>query len=267
MIEVSFLKPSICTGVFGELNVKDAVKILAEIGWKHLELYSVHLKQIDRGKSEHIISELNEICDEYNIEIYAAHDNTQGVSPERLMKWCKLLDVRWIVIHPMTDKTPKENLDMVSKWAKLADKFGIGIAVENMHDRVPMTKEGRAFGSTPSELLWLTKNFDPKLVGICWDTCHAYVQRLNQYQAIKSLGDRLVHTHINDNISILEEQHLAPFEGLVNWKAVIRALKEIGYEGLLNIEGGASTTRLPIEIRRVKVKYLLELLNWMSRHL
>jgi len=266
-LEVTPLKPSICTGVLGELNVKDAVRILAEIGWHYLELYSVHLKQIDESQPEYIISELNEMCDEYNISIYAAHNNTQGVSHERLMKWCKLLGVRWIIIHPMTNKTPIENLDMVSKWAKLASEFNIGIAIENMHDRVPTIREGRAFGSTPSELLWLTKNFNPKLVGICWDTCHAYLQRLDQYQAIKSLGERLVHTHINDNISISEEQHLAPFEGLINWKVIMKALREIKYEGLLNIEGGASTTRLPLEIRKAKIKYLLKLLNWMIKYL
>jgi len=140
-LEVTPLKPSICTGVLGELNVKDAVRILAEIGWHYLELYSVHLKQIDESQPEYIISELNEMCDEYNISIYAAHNNTQGVSHERLMKWCKLLGVRWIIIHPMTNKTPIENLDMVSKWAKLASEFNIGIAIENMHDRVPTIRE------------------------------------------------------------------------------------------------------------------------------
>lgn len=84
------------------------------------------------------------------------------------------------------------------------------------------------------------------------------MQGLDQYRAIKSLGERLVHTHINDNISTLEEQHLAPFEGLINWKIIISALREIGYEGLLNIEGGISITKLPLKIRKAKLKYLLK---------
>jgi len=157
----------------------------------------------------------------------------------------------------------RKNLEMVREWLGFARRFKVGIAVENMHDMIPDVPGRRSFGATPSDLLWLVQNTDPSLVGVCWDTCHAYVQRLDQYQAIKRLGKHLVHTHMNDNLSISEEQHLTLFEGKVNWKNVMRALKEIKYEGLFNIEGGFSIGILPLSLRDIKLRYLLKLAEEM----
>ena len=67
-------------------------------------------------------------------------------------------------------------------------------------------------------MLWLVEETDPEIVGICWDMNHAQVQKLDQYQAIKELGEHLFHTHINDTMKDSEEQHLLPFEGKVDWK-------------------------------------------------
>lgn len=256
------LEPSISTGVFPELRVEDAIKRLAEIGWRNFELYSVHLANMDKSPDpQRAFSALRRLCEDLGVSICAIHDNTQGVKPERLVKWAQILGAKWIVVHPATEKSPEENLKLVQKWVKAARGFEVGIAIENMHDMIPGIEGRRAFGAVPSELLWLVQNTDPNVVGVCWDTCHAHVQKLDQYKAIKALGRHLVHTHINDNISTSEEQHLALFEGTIDWRAVMRALREIDYKGAFNTEGGVSVTSLPLHIRPIKLRYLLELMK------
>jgi len=259
------------TGVFGELEPEDALRRLVKIGWRKFELYSLHLAMIDKRESpQEDFFALRDLSEKLGASISAMHDSSQGVEPQRVMQWAHILGVKWVVIHPIrVDMTEDEqvarqrNLEMLQEWLELARKFKVGIAIENMHDMIPDVPGRRSFGATPSDLLWLVRNTDPSLVGVCWDTCHAYVQRLDQYQAIKRLGKHLVHTHINDNLSILEEQHLTLFEGKVNWEAVMKALREIGYKGLFNIEGGFSIGNLPLSLRDIKLRYLLKLAEAM----
>lgn len=260
----TLFKPGIMTGVFSELEPEEAIRRLAKIGWRNFELYSVHLARLDRRENpEKNFLKLRELCESLNVSIPAMHDGTQGVKSERVMQWAHILDVKWVVIHPAREETGEKNLDIIERWVTLAHKFGVGVAVENMHDCIPREEGRRALGAIPSELLWLVQNSDPNYVGICWDTCHAYVQKLDQYQAIKALGKYLVHTHINDNLLTSEEQHLTLFEGNVDWKEIIKALREVNYKGLFNIEGGRSISNLPLPFREIKLRYLLELMKAM----
>lgn len=261
-------KPGIMTGVFSELEPEDAIKRLARIGWRYFELYSVHIAQLDKRRdAAGQFSALRELCEKLGVSILAAHDNTQRVRPRRFMRWAQILGVKWVVLHPLVEQTAQENLEILREWVDLGQRFGVGIAVENMHDLIPGIEGRRAFGATPSELLWLVHETDHKLVGVCWDVNHAHVQRLNQYHAIKQLGQHLVHTHINDTTSDSEEQHLLPFEGKVDWKAVIKALREIDYEGLFSLESGASINSLPLSLRDLKIHFALELTEAMTERM
>ena len=268
------LELSISTCVFGELEPEDALKRLVDIGWRNFELDSEHLAMIDKRESpREDFSALRDLSEKLTASIPAIHYSPE-VEPERTMQWAHILGVKWIVIHPIgADMTLDEqaakqaNLKMLQEWLGLAYKFKVGLAIENMHDMIPNVPGKRSFGATPSDLLWLVQHTDPSLVGICWDTCHAYVQGLNQYQAIKRLGRHLVHTHINDNISTVEEQHLIPFEGKVDWRGIIRALREIKYDGLFNIEDGFSIKNLPLTLKKIKLRYLLKLAELMIESL
>ena len=54
---------------------------------------------------------------------------------------------------------------------------------------------------------------------------------------IRTLGSRIVCLHLNDN-NTLFDQHKPPMTGLIDWKDVLSALKETGYEGIYNMELG-----------------------------
>ena len=261
-------KPAIMTGVFSELPPEESIKRLAGIGWRTFEFYSVHMAEMDKRKdpAKHF-SALRELCEKLGVSILAAHDNTQGVPPERFMQWAQILGAKRVVLHPRVEETREENLEMLKGWTALAERFEIGIAVENMHDMIPGIAGRRAFGATPSELLWLVEQMDPELVGVCWDVNHAHVQKLDQYQAIKELGKHLFHIHVTDTTTDSEEQHLLPFEGKVDWKVVINALREIEYEGLFSLEAGASVNSLPLPLRDLKLRFALELTEAMIEHL
>lgn len=67
-------------------------------------------------------------------------------------------------------------------------------------------------------------------IGIQLDWFHANFEELNPYEAIMDAGSRLWHMHFRDSNS------LVPGYGTVDFKAVFRAMKKIGYQGYCTIE-------------------------------
>lgn len=67
-------------------------------------------------------------------------------------------------------------------------------------------------------------------IGIQIDWFHANFEELNPYEAVMDAGNLLWHLHFRDSNS------LTPGYGTVDFKAVIRALKKINYQGYCTIE-------------------------------
>lgn len=72
--------------------------------------------------------------------------------------------------------------------------------------------------------------FNNPLVGCCWDTGHGMISGDDQYEALTLLGHRVKALHIDDNYGTARDVHLLPYEGLIDWSKVLRALREIGYD-------------------------------------
>lgn len=79
-------------------------------------------------------------------------------------------------------------------------------------------------------------------VGYCWDSGHdhCYPHRID---FLKSFGDRLIMTHIHDNLgtrgttpTTLDDLHLLPFDGNIHWESNIRRLKNLPKQKILNFE-------------------------------
>jgi sugar phosphate isomerase/epimerase len=67
-------------------------------------------------------------------------------------------------------------------------------------------------------------------IGIQLDWFHANFEELNPYEAVMDAGPLLWHMHFRDSNS------LTPGYGTVDFKAVIRAVKTVGYAGYCTIE-------------------------------
>jgi sugar phosphate isomerase/epimerase len=67
-------------------------------------------------------------------------------------------------------------------------------------------------------------------IGIQIDWFHANFEELNPYEAVTEAGNLLWHMHFRDSNS------LTPGYGTVDFKAVIRAVRRIGYTGYCTIE-------------------------------
>lgn len=138
------------------------------------------------------------------------------------------------------------NLPAVYNWQKdwelfagnmkkatiLAKKYGLRIAVECF---------ARSVCSTPNAMLDLLRDVNEPNFGIQLDTAHLMAQDIDIETAIYMLGGKnIFNVHAKDSDG-LTRLNLAPGCGLVDYKAVLRALKNVGYNGNISIEVEFST--------------------------
>lgn len=81
-------------------------------------------------------------------------------------------------------------------------------------------------------------------VGVCLDFGHAFLMG-DVVDAVEQVSGHLVSTHVHDNRRARDE-HLAPFEGAIDWPAALMAVQKVGYEGTLLFE--VANTSTPREV-------------------
>lgn len=180
----------------------------------------------------------------------------------RAIDVASFLGIPWGVIHPDTLKTSglsddecaKINHERHDKYIEYALNKNLNIAYENM-------TFGKCAGycTYVDQLVHLIDSYADDRIGACLDTGHANMVYEDQYEAIKKLGHRLHCTHINDNLG-KDDLHLPPFSGTVKWESVIKALREINYQGVLNLEIGLNN-EAPDCLKDSGAKYALETLR------
>jgi sugar phosphate isomerase/epimerase len=71
-------------------------------------------------------------------------------------------------------------------------------------------------------------------IGICLDFGHAALMG-DLVDAIETVSGHLITTHVHDNRGKADD-HLAPFDGSIDWLAALMAVQKVGYEGTLLFE-------------------------------
>lgn len=145
---------------------------------------------------------------------------------------------KFCVIHPDNDKSAEENAEMYFELLPFAKECGVKIATENMWnwDSVKNQAAAAACSSPKSFTEHLNAVNDDYFVA-CLDIGHAEMRGLDTSatEMIRALGDKLQLLHIHDN-DLWHDSHQIPFSMNIDFHAVAKALKEIGYPGYLTLE-------------------------------
>lgn len=112
-----------------------------------------------------------------------------------------------------------------------AERRGVAIAIENIGIF-------SRFLLSPVEMAELIDRVNSPWVGVYFDTANVLTSGYPE-DWIRILGPRIHRVHIKDcDLSKPGmEGFCAPFDGDVNWPAVIKALSEVSYDGPLTYEG------------------------------
>ena len=142
------------------------------------------------------------------------------------------------VIHPDNNKTAEENAEMYAELLPFAKGCGVKIATENMWNWDNAKGESSFAACATGEDF--RKHID--VIGddyfvACLDLGHAEMRGSGDgaVNMIKALGHRVQALHIHDN-DRWHDSHQIPFSMNVDFDAILRALKEVGYTGYFTLE-------------------------------
>ncbi|NMA08625.1 MAG: sugar phosphate isomerase/epimerase [Clostridiales bacterium] len=120
--------------------------------------------------------------------------------------------------------------------------------------------------ATSDGLLTVIGEFNSPNLGVTLDTGHLNLTGERQYDFIRACGKHLGALHLADNEG-MTDQHLMPFgRGNVDFTAVVRGIREIGYDGLFNYEIPGETQRCPVEVKKMKLRYLKQASEYLLAH-
>lgn len=255
-----------------------AVKMLCNIGFDAIDYSMFHYFDEghilgNEGYKSHI-KELRKIADGNGVYFNQTHapfpsyhvndeEYNRKIFPAliRAIEITGILGARDVVIHPVAVKENQKqfNLDLYNSLQPYAKEYGVRIALENMFGWDPINDiliENVC--SRENEFNEYLDALDRKYFIGCLDIGHCGLIGGNAPDMIRALGhDRLksLHVHDNDNISDL---HTLPFVEKLDWVEIMKALKDIDYEGELTFEADNFLTRFPDELMESATKLILE---------
>lgn len=146
---------------------------------------------------------------------------------ENRIEFCSSVGGDAVVVHPPPTRgegyssSLRRSLRVFEKVRPLCEDLGITLAIENCF---PKDEEAISF--------YLDK-FPPEFVGFCFDSGHAHMNgNLNQ---LLGFGERLRALHLHDNRGE-KDDHQPPFWGTIDWKRVLRWIKDSRYTKPINFE-------------------------------
>lgn len=105
-----------------------------------------------------------------------------------------------------------------------ADGRNLRIAIE------PINRFETDLVHTAADAVRMARDVDHPAAGVMLDSFHMTIEEDDLEQAVLTAGDLLIHMQVSEN------QRGIPGTGLTDWPALARALRAIGYRGVVSIE-------------------------------
>lgn len=128
-------------------------------------------------------------------------------------------------------------IDSIRKTARYAAKFGIQIAVE------PINRYETYLVTTVDDVLRFNAEVNEPNVKINLDCFHMNIDEADPAGAIRKAGSQVIHMHAADS------NRLAPGRGHTDFKAILGALKEVGFKGTFTLEPTPPNSQAGIAIQ------------------
>ena len=228
----------------------------AEAGFKHIAVGFAEVIHKNELEWAHITEHIQSILDKNDLRCVQSHlyyydlrisseiiEDVHEFDMKQSIIATAKLGGKWCVCHPRssitsgfdTAKSLEDNRAVMSEYLECAIKAGTGIAVENLPIFSGIIPIIPFYSSNYHDLIQLADSFRDEHMKICWDFGHANMMSFDQSEAIRTMGERIVCTHIHNNFK-RQDLHLPPDCGDIDWEAVMTAMKENGYDGPLTLE-------------------------------
>jgi len=138
---------------------------------------------------------------------------------------CACYNIPMMVMHISDTRAPSipnsYGIDSIARILKIAEEFGIVIAIENT---------GRADYNQ-----FVLSELESQYLGLCYDSSHDWLYSNNKGELLKETGNRLVAVHLSDNDGV-KDRHWLPGEGNIDWEKVMSVFPQSSYNGYITLE-------------------------------
>jgi len=229
------------------VGIKSASEIVANAGFKYLD----YTPPVLEDNWEEIMKSALKTFNEYGLVVHQTHvpfnrygqyGNKFKLCVDRCMEATAFMGAKYSAVHGdefdfekmiYSDEAVFEyNHDFFEPYVKFAGDNGFKLAFETVFEEHPVN---RRYTSAPEELMKLILSFKSENAVCCWDFGHAYVSFPEMViDWIIKFGSLIQCTHVHDNTGM--DSHQLPMTGDMNWDKIMKAFKDIGYDGVFSIE-------------------------------
>ena len=271
------MKLSIWSSYYMESGPEGSVKRFIENGIYCSELSDEHGLEL-LSRSDNFLKtakEFSNFLKENNFEISQGHlwlkikicsDET---AIQKLYSWVDMYEaigIKNMVLH--CDNMVNSSLSRNEKIEKNIEKLrllaehikdkDVTICLENLRPHSPEDED--LLDRSADDLIYIIDRIGSDKFGICLDTGHLNLTDRNPREFILKAGNKLKALHIADNQGETD-QHLMPLNGgTVDFFEVVKALREIGYKGIFNLEIPGEKCGI-IKMRDEKIKTIISNYN------
>ena len=234
-----------------------AIERLAAVGFDGMDMGFDYLDRVQDSPMwgsewREFATKLRNKARKNGIEYTHAHAPFHGNDFSRLplcIEAASILGAKYIVVHPTEweqdgaavngpEEFIRRNAELAYSWLEFAEKCGVVILSENL-------LEGNS--GDPHNVALLVKEVGSEYFGWCFDTGHAHLCGFRPEQLTECAAAPL-SLHLQDNHGKSDE-HLIPGDGMIDFDAIVRALKEFGYSGDCVLEAHKQSLTAPNDER------------------
>lgn len=271
------MKLSVWSSYYYVLSPEDMLLEFKKHGFKYCELSSEHSEMLlERGDAKAVGKKFGKFAREVGVEILQGHLFFWGkhlCKPEDralIKKQIELflsIGIKSAVLHcdalrdengvsPSDEIIREENVKAITELLECVKGTDLVICLENL---ISCDAVNNVNG-----LMYFIEHFNSENLGICLDTGHLNLRDRDQVAFIKTAGKHIKALHLADNEGE-KDQHMMPYgKGNVNFKNVISEMKNVGYEGLYNLEIPGESGA-PLEILGYKLEYIKNIMAYLDK--
>jgi len=235
--EVTRLKLGCNTVLFNQLDLYGALQHVSWAGYDGVELAFLGnmAQHIQANTDESYLDEVRSAARKHGLGLYAIEASGTKEEMAKIFEVASKLGIPIIAIGSGGKSGDAEQTEKAFKYirelAEIAKTWGTTLAVK--------PHVGASIYNTETALQFL-RSMDSPSVGINFDPSHLHRAGDDAAWAALKLGDRIVHCHFRDcphraQSPGLPEQQI-PGRGEIDIMAVLHALKEVGYNRVLDLE-------------------------------
>ena len=261
-------------GVVERFGVEESYRMIREAGFDAVDVNPLPILtgaeiraykrspvlDMDEKEILSVFAPYREAAEKYGLVNFQAHAPYPSCMPHdaayseyllqglgKVIGGCAAMGCHRLVIHPFFYAyedmlTPQAewdlNLQSYTRLIPFAQRHSVTICLENMFTR----HRGKLYSACCSDMAFTCRLIDElnqragrRLFGFCLDTGHLLLVGKDVKQTMLQLGDRLEALHIHDNDGV-NDQHLLPYTGILDWDRFVEGLRESGYSKPLNFE-------------------------------